>query len=739
MTAAVCTQPACTGQFEDGYCDVCGTPAEPRFGSGPVRSAPTAGVRSASARTGGSSQLLSSPIGSARVSGSRPARRIGSSRTRSQRLGAGITSVPSAPLPDPRSVLMAKAEVAEDKRLCSSCGAPVGRSRDGKPGRTTGFCAKCRTSFSFEPKLKQGDLVGGQYEVVGALAYGGLGWIYLAQDRNVSDRWVVLKGLLNTGDADAYAAAVAERQFLAEVQNPLIVGIYNFALHDGAGYIVMEYVGGSSLKQLLKNRQQANGGHHDPFPAEQAIAYIIEILPAFGYLHSQGLIFCDFKPDNVIQSGDSIKLIDLGGVRRVADHQSAIYGTVGFQAPEVATLGPSVASDIYTIGRTLAVLAMEFRGYQSTYVAKLPPVQDVPLFQRYDSLYRVLAKATAADPNDRFQSADELREQLLAVLREIVVTDGLGEPAHSATPSALFGPPAATGSALEWNELPPLLVDPADPAAAWLAGVSIEDPQRLLGALDRAPQETVEIILARARAAIDAGRFDLAEAAIEKLLTDDPWEWRAVWLSGLSALARLDAGAATTAFNTVLGQVPGELAPKLALALACEHAGERQLAQGLYRTCTIVDANFVAPAAFGLARTRLAEGDVQSALAALDLIGPTSGSYVTARRTRAEVLAGSDAGLAALSEAVSTLARIPIDPLDRQQLVVRVLNLALEHVRNTGRDEPSVRVASVPAAERDLRQGLERAYRELAALTSDRAERVRLVDAANDVRPRTLL
>jgi serine/threonine-protein kinase PknG len=163
------------------------------------------------------------------------------------------------------------------------------------------------------------------------------------------------------------------------------------------------------------------------------------------------------------------------------------------------------------------------------------------------------------------------------------------------------------------------------------------------------------------------------------------------------------------------------------------------LAQGLYRTCTIVDANFVAPAAFGLARTRLAEGDVQSALAALDLIGPTSGSYVTARRTRAEVLAGSDAGLAALSEAVSTLARIPIDPLDRQQLVVRVLNLALEHVRNTGRDEPSVRVASVPAAERDLRQGLERAYRELAALTSDRAERVRLVDAANDVRPRTLL
>ena len=118
--------------------------------------------------------------------------------------------------------------VPEDRRFCPKCGAPVGRSRDGRPGRTEGFCPQCRTPFSFTPKLKPGDVVGGQYEVVGCLAHGGLGWIYLARDTNVSDRWVVLKGLLNTGDPDAYAAAVAERQFLAEVEHPLIVEIYNF-------------------------------------------------------------------------------------------------------------------------------------------------------------------------------------------------------------------------------------------------------------------------------------------------------------------------------------------------------------------------------------------------------------------------------------------------------------------------------------------------------------------------------
>jgi serine/threonine-protein kinase PknG len=736
--SARCNQPGCTGQIEDGYCNVCGTPADASIRAAETASAATSGVPSGSTRAGSSSRLSSAPIGSARAGTSRPTRRLASARTRHQQLGAGVTSVPSAPVPDPRSVIMANPQVSEDKRFCAKCGSPVGRSRDGKPGRTHGFCAKCRTEFSFEPKLKPGDLVGGQYQVVGALAHGGLGWIYLAADKNVSDRWVVLKGLLNTGDLDAYQAAVAERQFLAEVQHPLIVNIYNFAMHDNAGYTVMEYVGGLSLKQILQARMEANSGRYEPFPAAQAIAYIVEILPAFGYLHSQGLIYCDFKPDNVIQAGDAVKLIDLGGVRRTDDDESAIYGTIGFQAPEVATLGPSVASDIYTIGRTLTLLVMEFRGYQSTYVKSLPPVDDVTLFQRYDSLYRVLAKATAEDPNDRYQSTDELRDQLLAVLREIVASDGPGTPARQSTPSVLFGAPTASGATLDWDELPALLVDPSDPAAAWLASVSIDDPTQRLAALDGAPQETVEVRLARARGAIDAGRFDLAENTIEQILHDDAWEWRAVWLSGVAALARDTRSAATAAFNTVLGQVPGELAPKLALALACEVAGERQLAQSLYRTCTIVDANYIAPAAFGLARTALADNDVDGALAALDMVGPTSSGYVTARRTRAEVLANGDKGLTALADAAATVEALPIDPRERQQLVVQVLTRAIDHVQQSGPD-PQTYIAGVQATDHDLRTGAERAYRRLAALTSDPKERVHLVDAANAVRPRSLL
>ena len=394
---------------------------------------------------------------------------------RAARLGAGLTSVPPAPPVDAAKAIMAHAEVPEDKRSCSKCGNKVGRSIDGKPGRAEGFCANCGQAFSFTPKLQQGDLVAGQYEVAGALAHGGLGWIYLARDRNVSNRWVVLKGLLNSGDPDALAAAIAEQQFLAQVEHPAIVEIYNFVTHEGAGYIVMEYVGGKSLKQILKDRMRANNGAYDPMPVDQALAYILELLPAFQYLHDLGLIYCDFKPDNMIQVGDAMKLIDLGGVRRADDEESAIYGTVGYQAPEVAEVGVSVASDIYTIGRTLLVLTMEFRGYQGTYLHSLPPVDSTPLFQQYDSLYHLVAKCCAADPADRFASVDELRTQLLGVLREVVARTRQGTALTSAA-SVLFESPATARPITEWSQLPKLREDTTDPQHGWLSTIGTEEP-----------------------------------------------------------------------------------------------------------------------------------------------------------------------------------------------------------------------------------------------------------------------
>ncbi|MEU1092513.1 serine/threonine protein kinase, partial [Streptomyces sp. NPDC005877] len=449
------------------YCDTCGLAPVVSL-SGAIAPAPTgitAGARkgsgSSSARSGrssASSRSSRSATSRRSVSGrlSRSLTGAGSARSVSvrssgpatgtsgrSRLGAGLVTVPGVPRPNPATAVMEHPEVPERKRFCSraDCGAPVGRSRGERPGRTEGFCTKCGHPYSFVPKLHQGDIVHGQYEVAGCLAHGGLGWVYLAVDRAVSDRWVVLKGLLDTGDQDAMAAAISERRFLAEIEHSNIVRIYNFVEHldqrTGSmdGYIVMEYVGGKSLKEIA-NERRGPDGKRDPLPVEQACAYGIEALEALGHLHSRNLLYCDFKVDNAIQTEDQLKLIDMGAVRRMDDDESAIYGTVGYQAPEVAEAGPSVASDLYTVARTLAVLTFDFQGYTNVFADSLPDPDHIEVFRTYESFYRFLVRATDPDPARRFASAQEMAEQLTGVLREVVALQtGRPRPALS----TLFG------------------------------------------------------------------------------------------------------------------------------------------------------------------------------------------------------------------------------------------------------------------------------------------------------------
>ncbi|WP_148615675.1 serine/threonine-protein kinase [Nocardioides rubriscoriae] len=745
---SACTQPGCTGHLADGYCDTCGmagvVASAPASSPGPVAGDAVSTAISTGSTATSSARVGSARFGSARVGGdsrTTTRQRSGSQRLRAARIGAGLTSVPPAPQIDPSTAIRPDPQVPEDKRTCSKCGNAIGRSRDGRPGRTEGFCPQCGQEFSFTPKLQPGDLVGGQYEVVGALAHGGLGWIYLARDRNVSNRWVVLKGLLNSGDPDALAAAIAEQQFLAQVEHPLIVEIYNFVTHEGAGYIVMEYVGGTSLKQMLKERMRANGGVYDPLPVDQALAFVLEILPAFQYLHDLGLVYCDFKPDNMIQVGDALKLIDLGGVRRIDDQESAIYGTVGYQAPEVAQVGPSVASDLYTIGRTLVVLCMEFRGYQGTYLHTLPPPESTPLFHDNDSLYWLIAKCCAPDPADRFASADELRTQLLGVLRETVARRTSGTTLTSAA-SVLFETPTTSRGVLEWSQLPGLRADTTDPQHGWLAGIGATDPAERLAALTHeAPEQSPEVRLARARAALELGDPAQAHEVAAEMLAADPWEWRALWVDGLAAMLQRDWDTAKASFNAVYQQVPGELAPKLALAVACEKGGLPAVAEGLYLTCAATDAAYVAPAAFGVARVRAERGDAVGAVAALDLVPKSSRGYPESRQLRAEVLLGSARGagggdLEVLDQAMRSIESASMDPATQGRYTVRILEHALAVVTAAGAQPgPGTTIGStVEATEAGLRAGIERAYRLLARDASDLTERIELVNRANAAR-----
>ncbi|MFF4687387.1 tetratricopeptide repeat protein [Streptomyces sp. NPDC001307] len=817
-----CQRPGCEGSYEDVgggelYCDTCGlapvvSAGGPPSGGGLVGSSATGVTRGAadsgssrsSSRTSShSSKSRRSVSGrlsrslSGRSSGrSVSVRSSGSSSGASTRgrLGAGLVHVPQVPRPDPRAMVLENPEVPERKRFCSrsDCGAPVGRSRGDRPGRTEGFCTKCGHPYSFVPKLKAGDIVHGQYEVVGCLAHGGLGWIYLAVDRAVSDRWVVLKGLLDTGDQDAMAAAISERRFLAEIEHANIVRIYNFVEHldqrTGSldGYIVMEYVGGKSLKEIA-NARRTPEGRRDPLPVEQACAYGIEALEALGHLHSRNLLYCDFKVDNAIQTEDQLKLIDMGAVRRMDDDESAIYGTVGYQAPEVAEAGPSVASDLYTVGRTLAVLTFDFQGYTNVYVDSLPDPDTIDVFRRYESFYRLLVRATDPDPARRFASAQEMAEQLTGVLREVVsLQTGQARPALS----TLFGPevkvtdrelfPRLDGdvsrlgarevrkAASAVPELPPAvlvrpvdapatalalpvpLVDPGDPNAGFLAGLMTSAPAELIAALDAAPTQTVETRLRQIRARLESGDHQAALMSLAELEEERPDDWRVVWYRGVAALVTGDFEGAALSFDAIYDAFPGEAAPKLALGLCAEVLGQLDNAAEYYHLVWATDPSYVS-AAFGLARVQLAAGNRHEAVRTLESVPESSIHYTAARvaavraRLRQRTATAGDVpfldDLTAAAGQVEALDAYGLDPARREQLSAEVLGSALDWILSGGQGTPPAAGGRVLLGsgldERGLRFGLERAYRTLARLAPGGEERIELVERANRYRPRT--
>ncbi|NMN96805.1 serine/threonine-protein kinase [Antrihabitans stalactiti] len=741
-----CAEPGCGGTVVDGYCEVCGTAPQAAPAQASTRSTATA-ANSTTARTS-----------------SRSVRTNRSKSTRSSsrgHLGAGMVDVPRAPRVDPTTAMMVDPQVAENKRFCSSCGNPVGRGRDGRPGRSEGFCANCRTKFSFTPKLVTGDVVGGQYEVRGCLAHGGLGWIYLAVDRNVNNRWVVLKGLLNSGDADAMAAAVAERRFLAEVEHPSIVKIHNFVEHKGSdgvavGYIVMEYVGGTSLKQILKRHTQETGEY---LPPEQAVAYIVEMLPALGYLHTLGVAYCDFKPDNVMQTDEQLKLIDLGAVVSMDDEDSAIYGTIGYQAPEIAETGPTVATEIYTVGRTLAVLVTAVPQERGHFVEQLPGPESVPVFATHPSLFRAILRATNADPSARFASTEEMADQLTGVLREILArNDGTPRPGMSAYFSpqrAAFGVGSGAEASIDPAHviaaLPVPLVDPTDSGAALLATTSGTKPAHLEHALETASGattamgkvESIEIPLRLVRAALETGDHAEARSRLDGLEQIIPGDWRIAWYRGQADLLNGAFDQAQQEFDGVLTALPGELAPKMALGAVAELRGDAATATEYYEAVWRTDRSFVSTA-FGLARQRSAAGDRAGATQVLDEVPSASSLFTEAQiagvETQLDGLAPEQLNEDLLREAGSRVEALNVESTRRRATIrLKVFDAALAWLHSGGRNRQGIRLLGVDLTEAGVRTGIERCYRDLARETPDYWERFTLVDRANAMRPRTTL
>jgi serine/threonine-protein kinase PknG len=675
-----------------------------------------------------------------------------------RRLGGGLVEVPRVPERDPLEALMTDPVVAEAKRFCWNCGKPVGRSTSDGEALSEGWCPHCGSPYSFLPQLSPGDMVIDQYEIKGCIAHGGLGWIYLAFDKNVNDRPVVLKGLVHSGDAEAQSIAMAERQFLAEVTHPGIVKIFNFVEHDDkngdpVGYIVMEYVGGTSLKQAKGHR----------LPVAQAIAYMLEILPALGYLHSVGLVYNDLKPENIMVTEEQLKLIDLGAVSRLNSY-GFLYGTPGYQAPEIVRTGPTMATDIYTVGRTLAALTLDLRTRNGRYDDGLP--EDDPVLAQYDSFGRLLRRTIDADPRRRFASAEEMSGQLIGVLREVVAQDsGMPRPGLS----TVFSPSRSTfgidllvahtdvyldgqvhSEKLTAQEIVKALqvplVDPADVGAAVLSATVLSQPVQTLDSLRAARygsldsegldlSESVELPLMEVRALLDLGDVAKATRKLDDLYERVGWRWRLVWFRAVAELLSADYESATKHFTEVLDTLPGELAPKLALAATAELCGSAD-ERSFYKTVWNTD-NGVISAGFGLARAQSADAQRDEAVTTLDQVPPTSRHFTTARLTSAVTLLSGRSGSEITEQQIRDAARrVEVLP-DTEPRVLQIRALVLGTAMDWLADNTAStnHILGFPFTEHGLRLGVEASLRGLSRVAPTQEHRYALVDLANSVRP----
>ena len=334
------------------------------------------------------------------------------------------------------------------------------------------------------PELTPGELLGG-CRVEAVIARGGMGVVYRAVQLDLQ-RPVALKVITadRAGDPEFRERFERESRMAAAIDHPNVVPVYAAGEDRGALYIVMRYVAGSDLHALIKRAGRV--------PAARATAIVAQVAAALDAAHAAGLVHRDVKPANVLlpSAGEHAYLSDFGLMRSL-DPQDPLtesgswIGTVDFASPEQLD-GERVdaRSDVYSLGCVLfAALtgAPPFpRGTVSaTMLAHLrdPPPQ--PSAAGLDAEFdRVIARALAKSPDDRYPSAGDLGRAALAAAR--------GEPVTESERTVAIGPAAPDHAARDGARRR----EPADPATAPTTAIARPAPTRVRAVPDEAPSPT---------------------------------------------------------------------------------------------------------------------------------------------------------------------------------------------------------------------------------------------------------
>jgi hypothetical protein len=284
----------------------------------------------------------------------------------------------------------------------------------------------------------------GRYQVEAEIGRGAMGVVYRARDPKI-DRLVAIKTISLAGQEPDEEREYRER-FLHEARaagrlsHPGIVTIFDAGEdpETGGPYLVMEYISGESLSKVLS----ANGGR---LPVLDSLRLILEISEALNYAHSQGVVHRDIKPANILITDDGhAKIADFGVARlnhTLTTHTGQIFGSPAYMAPEQLTRGQADArSDLFSVGVMLYSMLTGFRPFQGnsaeTVCFKVMNVEPVPVtsFQATldPALDRIVSRAIAKEPDERYQSGAELARDIRAFL------GGGSIPAESAGPLPLW-------------------------------------------------------------------------------------------------------------------------------------------------------------------------------------------------------------------------------------------------------------------------------------------------------------
>ena len=272
------------------------------------------------------------------------------------------------------------------------------------------------------------------YRVIGKLGVGGMGVVYEAEDQQLARR-VALKFLPDelTGDPDATRRLTREAQTIAHLSHPNICTVYEINSHEGRAFIVMERLDGRNLKAHIARKT---------LETNEVVDIALQVADALGAAHGKGIVHRDIKPGNIfVDAQGGVKVLDFGLARRLPDLPSAGFplmdgstipgrpvGTASYMAPErILQLPLDPRCDLFSLGVVMYEMAtgrLPFAGASPaetvTNILERDPIPATKLSpQRPGQLSHILDKLVAKRAEDRYQSAAELKSNLLSLKRRL--------------------------------------------------------------------------------------------------------------------------------------------------------------------------------------------------------------------------------------------------------------------------------------------------------------------------------